>query len=87
MDVYATLYGLAPSGVYDLAFDWDDSLLNDPDARKQQFWQYVEAGRFPFARYLVEFEGYTEDEAAQIVAEASAGADTLTFAPLPPGDA
>ena len=87
MDVYATLYGLAPSGVYDLAFGWDDSLLNDPDARKQQFWQYVEAGSFPFARYLVEFEGYTEDEAAQIVAEASAGADTLTFAPLPPGDA
>lgn len=87
MDVWATMYNLAPAGTYTLACDWDDSLLNDPDARKQQFWQYVEAGRFPFARYLVEFEGYTEDEAAQIVAEASAGADTLTFAPLPPGDA
>ena len=87
MDVYATMYGLAPAGGYDLAFDWDDSIVNDPAERKAQFWQYVEAGRFPFARYLVEFEGYTEDEAAQIVAEASAGTDTLTFAPLPPGDA
>lgn len=86
MDTYATLYGLAPSGAYDLAFDWDDSIVNDPAARKQQFWQYVEAGRFPFARYLVEFEGYSEDEAAAIAAEAAA-AEPLTFGPFPPGDA
>lgn len=83
MDVYATLYGLAPAGAYELAFDWDDSIVNDPAARKQQFWQYVEAGRFPFERYLVEFEGYSEEEAAQI----AAGTDTLTFGSLPPGDA
>ena len=83
MDVYATLYGLAPASAYELAFDWDDSIVNDPAARKQQFWQYVEAGRFPFERYLVEFEGYSEKEAAQI----AAGTDTLTFGSLPPGDA
>ena len=86
MDVYATLYGLAPAGAYELAFDWDDSIVNDPAARKQQFWQYVEAGRFPFARYLVEFEGYSEDEAAAIAAEAAA-AEPLTFGAFPPGDA
>lgn len=86
MDVYATLYGLAPAGAYELAFDWDDSIVNDPAARKQQFWQYVEAGRFPFARYLVEFEGYSEDEAAAIAAEA-ATAEPLTFGAFPPGDA
>ena len=87
MDVYATLYSLAPAGTYELAFDWDDSIVNDPAARKQQFWQYVEAGRFPFERYLVEFEGYSEEEAAQIAAQAAAGTDTLTFGSLPPGDA
>lgn len=86
MDVYATLYGLATAGAYTLAFDWDDSIVNDPAARKQQFWQYVEAGRFPFARYLVEFEGYSEDEAAAIAAEA-ATAEPLTFGAFPPGDA
>ena len=86
MDVYATLYGLAPAGAYELAFDWDDSIVNDPAARKQQFWQYVEAGRFPFDRYLVEFEGYSEDEAAAIAAEA-ATAEPLTFGAFPPGDA
>lgn len=79
MDVYATLYGLAPAGMYELAFDWDDSIVNDPAERKAQFWQYVEAGRFPFERYLVDFEGYSEDEAALIAAQASAGSDVLTF--------
>ena len=87
MDVYATLYSLAPAGGYDLAFDWDDSIVNDPTERKAQFWQYVEAGRFPFDRYLVEFEGYSEEEAAQITAQAAAGADALTFGSLPAGDA
>ena len=87
MDVYATLYRLATAGAYTLAFDWDDSIVNDPAARKQQFWQYVEAGRFPFERYLVEFEGYSEEEAAQIAAQAAVGTDTLTFGSLPPGDA
>ena len=87
MDVYTTMYGLAPAGTYALACDWDDSILNDPGERKALFWQYVESGRYPFARYLVEFEGYTEDEAAAVVAEASAGTDTLTFAALPPGTA
>ena len=87
MDVYATMYGLAPAGGYDLAFDWDDSIVNDPAERKAQFWQYVEAGRFPFERYLVEFEGYSEEEAAQIAAQAAAGTDTLTFPTIPPGDA
>ena len=73
MDAYASAYHLAPAGSYTLACDWGDSILNDPAARKAQFWQYVEAGRYPFARYLVEFEGYTPDEAAAACAEAESG--------------
>lgn len=73
MDAYASAYHLAPAGSYALACDWGDSILNDPAARKAQFWQYVEAGRYPFARYLVEFEGYTPDEAAAACAEAESG--------------
>lgn len=80
MDVYATAYALAPAGAYALAFDWDDSVVNDPAARKAMFWQYVEAGRFPFARYLVEFEGYSEQEAAAVTAEAATAFDApITF--------
>lgn len=29
MDKYASLYGLAPEGDYDVSFDWDDSIVND----------------------------------------------------------
>ena len=63
IDALATAGALCPSGGYDLAFDWDDSIIVDKEARKQQFWQYVVAGKFPFWRYLVDFEGYTEQEA------------------------
>ena len=70
MDKLATLYHLAPQGAYQTAYDWDDSIINDPTQRKQMFWQYVTAGKFPFWRYLVEFEGYSEDDAKAIAEEA-----------------
>lgn len=70
MDQLASVYHLAPSGAYEATYDWDDSIINDPAARKQQFWQYVQAGRFPMWRYLVKFEGYSEDEAKEIANEA-----------------
>lgn len=78
MDKLATLYNLAPAGAYKAAYDWDDSIVNDPNQRKQMFWQYVTAGKFPFWRYLVEFENYTEDEAKQIESE-SAGSISNPF--------
>ena len=55
---------------YDVTFDFDDSIISDPKERKQMFWGYVTAGKFPFWRYLVEFEGYSEEEAKEIEAEA-----------------
>lgn len=70
MDQMATLYKLAPAGAYKAAYDWDDSIVNDPNQRKQMFWQYVVAGKFPMWRYLVEFENYTEDDAKAIQSEA-----------------
>ena len=72
VDTLATLYGYAPQGAFALSFDWDDSIVNDPRERKAQFWQYVVSGKFPFWRYLVEFEGYTEEEARTLQGEASA---------------
>ena len=72
IDKLATVYRIAPVGEYQTAFDWDDSIMNDPDKRKQQFWLYVTAGKFPFWLYLVEFEGYTEKEAKAIQTESSA---------------
>lgn len=82
MDVWCDLAGLAPAGSYEAAYDWDDSIINDPSERKALFWSYVQAGRFPFAQYLVDFEGYSEDDAAAIVAAASGESrseETLSF--------
>lgn len=84
MNAYADLYQLAPAGSYTAVYNWDDSIVNDPGERKQLFWQYVQAGKFPMQRYLTEFEGYSQEEAAQIAAETSAennADETLTFAP------
>ena len=69
MDKLATLYNIAPQGTYTAAYDWDDSVVNDPTQRKQMFWQYVASGKFPFWRYLVEFEGFSEDDAKAIAEE------------------
>lgn len=66
VDHIAAEYGLLDSVVrdnYELVFDWDDSIVNDPAERKQMFWQYVSAGKYPMWKYLVEFEGYGEEDA------------------------
>lgn len=84
MNAYADLYQLVPAGSYTAVYNWDDSIVNDPSERKQLFWQYVQAGKFPMQRYLTEFEGYSQEEAAQIAAETSAennADEALTFAP------
>lgn len=73
MDKLTTLYKLAPEGTYTAAFDWDDSIVNDPNQRKQMYWSYVMAGKFPMWRYLMEFENYTEADAKAIQAEAAQG--------------
>ena len=73
MDQLASAYHLAPSGEVEVTCNWDDSIINDPAACKQLFWQYVQAGKFPMWRYLVKFEGYSEDDARAIAGEAGGG--------------
>ncbi len=72
MDKIATAYALCSTGTYTVAFDWDDSVLNDPEAVRMRFERLMTAGKFPLWRYLVDFEGYTEQEARDIQAEMSA---------------
>lgn len=36
MDVYASLYNMAPAGGYDVSYDWGDSILDDADAKAQE---------------------------------------------------
>lgn len=84
MDKLAGAYAVpeSGSGTYELAFDWDDSITNDPQQRKQTILQLVTAGKFPLWRYLMEFEGYSEEDARAAVQEAADEMNTgepLTF--------
>ena len=37
MDVYASLYGLAPAGDYEVTYDWGDSILDDQETKDKEF--------------------------------------------------
>lgn len=37
MDVYASLYGLAPAGDYESTYDWGDSILDDQETKDKEF--------------------------------------------------
>lgn len=67
--VFADLYGLAPVGEYKVNYDFGDITYNY-ESDKQIWWSYVQSGKMPFWRYLVKFEGYSEEEAKEIQQEA-----------------
>lgn len=69
LDRFADLYDLAPIGEYELAYNFGDITYN-LEEDKQTWWKYVVQGKVPFWLYLVKFEGYTEEEAKAIEAEA-----------------
>lgn len=70
MSVFAELYGLAPSGNYELVFDFGDITYNKEEDRAR-WWGYVVSGKVPAWMFFVKFEGMTEEEAKAMVAEAT----------------
>jgi A118 family predicted phage portal protein len=60
MDVWATLGKLAPVGVYDAVFDWDDSIIVDKDTQFQQDMRLVTAGLMSKAKFLMRNFGMDE---------------------------
>lgn len=72
----ADLYQLAPVGSYEVTFDFGDITYNR-DEDRARYWGYVQAGRYPFWRFLMKFEGHTEEDAKLIEKEAQAKEPTL----------
>ena len=68
LNVFADLYNLAPVGTYEVAYDFGDITYNR-DEDRQRWWSYVLQGKIRFWRYLVKFEGFTEEEAKLIEEE------------------
>lgn len=69
MDVFASLYSLAPKGKYEITYGFGDITYNVEEDRAR-WWGYVQAGRVPAWMYFVKFEGMTEEEAKTMTAEA-----------------
>lgn len=70
LNVFADLYDLAPLGVYETVYDFGDITYNREEDR-QRWWGYVVAGKVPAWKYFVKFEGMSEDEAKEMIAEAT----------------
>ena len=83
MDVYATLYNLAPAGEWAASFEWDDSILTDVDAQLQQRLLLVNSGVMSKAElrqwYLGESEAQAEAAVAKIRGEGKTVEDDGAF--------
>lgn len=68
LDKFADAYKLAPRGKYETVYDFGDITYNREEDR-MRWWGYVQSGYVPAWKYLVKFEGLTEDEAKEMIAE------------------
>lgn len=72
LDVYATLYNLAPAGEYEVSYNWGDGVLDDPDTMRQDMAmdiQRVNAGLMSPVAFIVKWDKVDEDEAKRRLAE------------------
>jgi A118 family predicted phage portal protein len=68
MDRYATLYGLAPEGEYDVSFEWDDSILSDTAQQLQERLLLLNAGLYSKAEMRQWYFGETSAQAQASIA-------------------
>lgn len=79
MDIYASLYSLAPAGVYKAAFDWGDAVTVDTDEEREQMRQDCRDGAAQWWEYRMKFYGETEDEAKAAVGGMDTNPDPFGF--------
>ena len=66
--------------ITETAVNFDDSIIEDADAKRNRMQSLMVQGKFPLARYLQEYEGYSETDAKAIAAEtAQTTGDGITF--------
>jgi A118 family predicted phage portal protein len=63
MDVYCTLYDIAPSGEYEISFEWDDSLIVDTESELEKRLTMVNAGISSKLETRMWYFGETENQA------------------------
>ncbi len=70
MDLYASLYKLAPTGKYKTAYTWGDGVLEDVNAEFARRKQLVDGGYLKPAKLLAWYFGVSEEDAADYVPDA-----------------
>ena len=74
MDLYATLYGLAPEGEYETAFSFGDAVTTDTAAEREAMRADCRDGAAAWWEYRMRFYGESETEAKSRAAQAQAKA-------------
>ena len=69
MDVYTTLYELAPDGDYDISFEWDDSIQVDKESEMNKRLALVNAGISSKVEFRMWYFGETEEQALQALSK------------------
>ena len=72
MDVYATLYNLAPQGAYEVNCVWDDSIVVDAEAERSRDMNEVRMGLMQKWEYRVKWYGEDEETAKKVIADQEA---------------
>ena len=67
MDVYATLYDLAPEGEYAVSFGWDDSIITDTEQQMNEWMMLLNSGIVSKAEFREWYFNETKDQAAAAI--------------------
>lgn len=65
LDVYCDLYELAPSGIYEVSAEWDDSIIVDTESEQRIRLQETNLGLGSKLDYLMWRYGLTEEQAQE----------------------
>jgi A118 family predicted phage portal protein len=76
VDVLAEMGGVDPDSL-EVKIDFDDSIIEDKDSERTRMLVLVNAGKYPLAKYLVNYENYTQDEADEVAAYAESNGPTI----------
>ena len=69
MDVYCTLYNLAPESEYAVSFDWDDSILVDKESELGKLIMLMQNGLASKTELRMWYFGETKERAKQALSE------------------
>lgn len=72
MNVWASIYKLAPEGEYELIIEWDDSVITDGDQEYQRRKELVQMGLLKGEVFLSWYLGISEEEAKRMMPDMQA---------------